>query len=35
MFTYGTGYYEYLKEKHGGINKDFWIDLFNHYIFII
>lgn len=26
MFTDSTGYLEYLKEKHGGINKDFWID---------
>ena len=26
MFTDSTGYLEYLKEKHGGINLDFWID---------
>lgn len=26
MFTDSTGYIEYLKEKHNGINKDFWID---------
>ena len=26
MFTDSTGYLEYLKEKHDGINKDFWID---------
>lgn len=26
MFTDSTGYLEFLKEKHGGINKDFWID---------
>lgn len=26
MFTDSTGYLEYLKEKYGGINKDFWID---------
>lgn len=26
MFTDSSGYLEYLKEKHGGINKDFWID---------
>lgn len=26
MFTDSTGYFEYLKEKHHGINKDFWID---------
>lgn len=26
MFTDSTGYLEYLKEKHNGINKDFWID---------
>ena len=26
MFTDSSGYFEYLKEKHGGINKDFWID---------
>lgn len=26
MFTDSTGYFEYLKEKHNGINKEFWID---------
>lgn len=26
MFTDATGYFQYLKEKHGGINKEFWID---------
>lgn len=26
MFTDNTGYIEYLKEKNGGINKNFWID---------
>lgn len=26
IFTDKTGYLEYLKEKHGGINPDFWID---------
>ena len=26
MFTDSTGYLEYLKEKHNGINKDFWVD---------
>lgn len=26
MFTDSSGYLEYLKEKHNGINKDFWID---------
>lgn len=26
MFTDSTGYFEYLKEKHNGINTEFWID---------
>lgn len=26
MFTDGTGFREYLEEKHGGINQNFWID---------
>ena len=26
MFTDSTGYFEFLKEKHNGINLDFWID---------
>ena len=26
MFTDNTGYLEFLKTKHNGINKDFWID---------
>lgn len=26
MFTDGTGFREYLEEKHGGINQKFWID---------
>lgn len=26
MFIDGTGYLEFLKEKYGGINLDFWID---------
>lgn len=26
MFTDDTGFFEFLKEKHNGINKEFWID---------